>query len=315
METKWKVLITAPYLQPEIPRFKGIFEENSIEIVAPAVEERLDEGQLLDIVSDIDGVISGDDQFTSRVLRRAKRLKVISKWGTGIDSIDSGECRKLGIAVRNVPDAFSEPVGDTVVGYILCFARNILFADRELKKGSWRKLMGKTLSESTLGVVGVGNAGKAVVRRGAAFGMEIFGNDIAEIDDSFVNETGIMMMPLGDLLSRSDYVSINCDLNETSYRLINEESLSLMGRGAILINTARGPVVDEKSLVSALADKKIAGAALDVFEEEPLPLSSPLRGMDNVLLSPHNANSSPRAWEKVHGKAISNLLEELKARN
>jgi D-3-phosphoglycerate dehydrogenase len=312
MNHKWKVLVSAPYLQPEIERFRGVFEENGIETIVPSVEERMDEDQLLGIIGDIDGVISGDDQFTGEVLRRAKKLKVISKWGTGIDSIDGETCRELGISVKNIPDAFSEAVGDTVLGYMLCFARNIVSADRELKKGTWRKIRGTTLAESSLGVIGVGNAGKAVVRRAAAFGMTVYGSDIVEIDGSFVDETGIVMTSLEALLGKADYVSVNCDLNPTSLRLINRDSLGLMKSGAILINTARGPVVDENSLVRALADKTIAGAALDVFEEEPLPLSSPLRGMDNVLLSPHNANSSPRAWEAVHNKAISNLLEGLR---
>ena len=119
------------------------------------------------------------------------------------------------------------------------------------------------------------------------------------------------MVPLERLLQEADFVSLNCDLNPTSYHLINRETLALMKPTAVLINTARGPVVDEQALIAALQSGKIRGAALDVFEEEPLPADSPLKGMENVLLAPHNANSSPTAWERVHWNSIRNLLQGL----
>ena len=121
----FKVLVTAPYMQLVIDRFRPIFAQRNIELIVPPVEERLEEKNLLQWVNDVDGVICGDDRFTERVLKAASRLKVISKWGTGIDSIDQTACEKMGIAVRNTPNAFSEPVADSVLGYILCFARNL----------------------------------------------------------------------------------------------------------------------------------------------------------------------------------------------
>jgi len=154
----------------------------------------------------------------------------------------------------------------------------------------------------------VGNCGKAVLRRARAFGMNLLGNDIIEIAPDFILENGVKMTTLPDLLASADFVSVNCDLNRTSYHLINAETLAFMCSEAILINTARGPIVDERALITALQEKRIAGAALDVFEDEPLPLDSPLLGMDNVLLAPHNANSSPAAWERVHWNTIRNLL-------
>jgi D-3-phosphoglycerate dehydrogenase len=167
------------------------------------------------------------------------------------------------------------------------------------------------LSECTLGVVGVGAIGKAIVRRARAFGMKLYGNDIVEIDPVFLAETGLEMVPLDELLSRVDFVSLNCDLNPTSFHLIDERALKQMRSDAILINTARGQVVDETALVAALKAGTIAGAALDVFEAEPLPPDSPLRQMDNLLLAPHNANSSPAAWQRVHLNTVRNLLEGL----
>ena len=298
-------------MQPKIDRFKSIFEENNIQIYLPPVKERLSEKELIECIDGIHGVISGDDQFTERVLKRAKNLKVISKWGTGIDSIDVDACRRLGIAVRNTPNAFSEPVADTVIGYMLCFARQLLNMNKNMKEGNWYKIPGVSLAECTLGVIGVGNVGKSVVGRAAAFNMEILGNDLLELPSEFIEETGIIMTSKDDLLKKSDLVSLNCDLNSTSYHIIGADEFKLMKSTAYLINTARGPLVDEQALISALKSREISGAALDVFEVEPLPKDSLLRQLDNTLIAPHNANSSPRAWESVHQNTIRNLLEVL----
>jgi D-3-phosphoglycerate dehydrogenase len=183
--------------------------------------------------------------------------------------------------------------------------------DAAMKAGQWQKIPGRALSECTLGVVGVGNVGKAVIRRARAFGMRVLGNDIVEIDHVFLAETGLEMTTLPTLLSQADFVSINCNLNPTSHHLMNAATLAQMKPAAVLINTARGPIVDEAALVAALNNGTIAGAALDVFETEPLPKSSPLLGMENVMLAPHNSNSSPAAWERVQWNTIRNLLEGL----
>jgi D-3-phosphoglycerate dehydrogenase len=309
---KWKVLVTAPYMQPVVNRFTQVFAENDIELVLPKVNERLDEEELLAWVNDIDGAICGDDRWTTRVLESAPRLKVLSKWGTGIDSIDQAACARLSIAVRNTPNAFSEPVADSVLGYIICFARRLLDMNRAMRTGLWKKIQGYALHECTLGVIGVGNVGKTVARRAVACGMTVYGNDLLEMPADFVNQTGITMVPKEELLQRADFISINCDLNPTSYHLITDQEFSLMKKTAVFINTARGPIVDEPALIRALLDKRISGAALDVFESEPLSGKSQLLSMDNVLLAPHNANSSPETYERIHQNTIANLLEELK---
>lgn len=306
-----KVMVSAPYMQPVIDRFRNRFEEEDIELVIPPVEERMEEDELLDWIGDVDGVICGDDRFTERVLDQAPKLKVISKWGTGIDSIDQEACAERGIAVCNTPDAFSIPVADSVIGYVLCFARNLPFLDREMKRGKWEKISGRALHECTLGIIGVGDVGSVVAERGAAFNMTVLGNDISSIDDEVLAETGLEVVGKDELLRRADFVSLNTDLNETSRHLVSDEQFELMKADAVLINASRGPVVDEEALVAALQGGEIAGAALDVFEEEPLPEDSPLRSMENVMLAPHNANSSPTAWEFVHENTIDNLFEVL----
>ena len=197
------------------------------------------------------------------------------------------------------------------MGYILAFARRQPWMDKAMKSGEWEKIPGKALHETTLGIIGVGAIGKAVTRRARAFGMKVLGTDIIDIDHVFIAETGIQMTDLKTLMAQADYISVNCDLNPTSYHLINAETLSYAKPNAVVMNTARGPIVEEPALVAALQSGKIGGAALDVFEFEPLPHDSPLMSMDNVMLAPHNANSSPAAWERVHWNTIRNLLDGL----
>jgi len=294
---------------PVIDRYRSLFEQSGVEVIVAQVVERLSEEDLMRYVGEIDGVICGDDQFTEQVLEAASpRLKVISKWGTGIDSIDNEAAVRLDIKICNTPAAFTDPVADTVMGYILAFARRGPWLDREMKAVRWEKLPGRSLNECTLGVVGVGNIGKAVLDRAQVFGMRLMGNDIIEINQDFVTRVGVEMTSLHELLSQIDFVSLNCDLNPTSHHLINRETLGFMKPGAVLINTSRGQVVDEVALIEVLQAGNLAGAALDVFEDEPLPPDSPLLVMDNVMLAPHNANSSPRAWEHVHWNTVRNLF-------
>jgi D-3-phosphoglycerate dehydrogenase len=309
---KYTILFSAPYMIPFVKRFKPVFDKYNVDLLIPEVHERMEEAELLRYAGQFDGAICGDDRYTARVLAAcAPRLKVISKWGTGVDSIDAVACSHYGIKLCRTLNAFTLPVADTVMGYILAFARRQPWMDREMKSGKWEKIPGRALSECTLGVIGVGNIGKAVTRRARAFGMQVLGTDIIEIDHVFVAESGIEMTDLETLLSRSDFVSVNCDLNPTSRHLINSDTLALMKPTAVLVNTARGPIVEEQALIEALQVKRLAGAALDVFEIEPLPLESPLMKMDNVMLAPHNSNSSPAAWERVHWNTIRNLLEGL----
>jgi D-3-phosphoglycerate dehydrogenase len=309
---KDRVMISAPYMQPVVDRFRPAFEEANLDVFVPPVNERMEVEDLLPLIGDVDGVICGDDRFTRRVLERAPRLKVISKWGTGIDSIDQQACRDLGIRVCNTPNAFTIPVADSVFAYMLAFARRTFEMDSAMKAGEWEKIPGFSLGEKTLGIIGVGNIGREVTRRARAFGMKVLGCDPIAPPPEFVGATGIEMTTLDRVLHESDILTLHTDLNATSQHLINFETLAKMKPTAILINTSRGPVVHESALVEALQACQIAAAALDVFEHEPLPLNSPLRSMKNVLIAPHNSNSSPAAWERVHVNTIRNLINGLR---
>jgi D-3-phosphoglycerate dehydrogenase / 2-oxoglutarate reductase len=306
-----RVLITAPYVMSVLDYYRSRLEPAGCEMVVASVEERLSERELLPIIQDVDGIICGDDQITDRVLDHAPRLKVISKWGTGIDSINKVAATKRGIAVCNTPNAFSEPVADTVMGYILEHTRRLREMDGDIRGGRWRKPQLTALGELTLGVIGVGNCGKAVMRRARAFGMRLLGNDVVEMPEGFAESAGIRMLPRDELLREADVITLHTTLNPTSFHLIDETAIGLMKPSVFLINTSRGPVIDEAALARALDSKRIAGAALDVFEMEPLPDDSPLRQLDQCWLAPHNANSSLLAPQRVHDSTIRNLLEKL----
>ena len=306
------VLMTAPYMIPFLDRFQPVLAHYGVDLIVPQVEERMEEADLMKYAGQFDGAICGDDRYTRKVQEASlPRLKVISKWGTGIDSLDQVAARELGIQIKNTLNAFTLPVSDTVMGYMLAFARRLSWMNDAMKGGEWQKIPGKSLSECTVGVIGVGNIGKAVLRRASAFGMRLLGNDIQPIAPEFLAEFRIQMLPLAEMLPQCDFVSVNCDLNPSSQHIINKETLAMMKKDAVVINTARGPLVKEVDLIDALQRKIIAGAALDVFEIEPLPNDSPLMKMDQVMIAPHNSNSSPAAWERVHWNTIRNLLQGL----
>jgi len=305
---KPKVLVSAPYALPVIDRYKETLSNAGIEVVVADVNERLEEEELLSYVGDVAGIICGDDRITARVLDAAPQLKVISKWGTGIDSIDCIAAKERGVIVCNTPNAFSEPVADTALGYMLLFARQFDRMTDAMRNGKWEKPQLFSLREKTLGIIGVGNCGKAVARRAKSFGMKLLGADPLEMAANFLQETGIQMVPLDQLLAESNIISLHADLNPTSKHIIDSTSISKMQKGTYLVNTARGPLIEETALIRNLESGHIAGVGLDVYEVEPLPVDSPLRRHPNAHLSPHNANSSPLAAEWVHQNTLNNLI-------
>ncbi|HSG04869.1 MAG TPA: NAD(P)-dependent oxidoreductase, partial [Nitrospiria bacterium] len=271
---KDRVLVSCVQLQQTIEAYRETFQKNNIEIELPEVVQKLTEKQLLDIIDRFDGVIAGDDEFTAAVIHKAERLKVISKWGVGVDAIDREAAEERGIRVTNTPDAFSDELADLVMAYTVMLARNLLALDSGVRGNRWPRIRGASLRGKTIGTIGVGGIGKAVIRRAVAAGLEPVGNDVRPVSGDFVRETGIRLMSLEELLGCSDFISLNCDLNSKNRHLLGGREFRLMKKGVFIINTARGPLIDEPALISALKEGRVAGAALDVFEEEPLPESS-----------------------------------------
>lgn len=309
----WNVLVSCPHLQKTIDNYQNIFRENDIEIDLPPVIQALKESDLIKIIHKYDGMIAGDDEITANVLKNAKKMKVISKWGIGIDAIDIKSAENLGIKVFNTPNVFGDEVADIVMGYIILLARKIHLIDKKVRVGDWNEaqIQGISLRNRTLGVIGIGSIGRSVVERAGSAGMNILGYDIFPIDRAFAEKHSVKQVELDVLLKESDFISLNCNLTDSNFHMIGEQEFDIMKDGAYLINTSRGPLIDEKALIRALRTGKIAGAALDVFEKEPLPDDSPLRTFENCILGAHNSSNTIDAVLRVNDLAIENLLKGL----
>lgn len=310
---KWNVLITCPQLQQTINLYRALFAEHGIEIELPHVVQKLSESQLLEIIDRFDGVIAGDDEFTARVLEKGKRLRVITKWGVGVDAIDIEAAKRLGIRVYNTPNVFSDEVADGVMGYIILLARQLHKLNQSVRSGGWMKIQGVSLRGKTLGVIGVGSIGRAVVRRAVAAGMSVVGYDIASIPASFIRETGLRPAEFLEMLQTADFISLNCSLTSSNWHMLGPREFDLMKTGVYIVNTSRGALIDESSLIKALREGKVAGAALDVFEDEPLSPNSPLRQFENCIFGTHNSSNTHEAVMRVNELAIHNLLEGLES--
>lgn len=309
---KPRVLITAPYMLRERSKVEKLLQPHALDVTWAEVKERLEEPELLKCIAEFEGIICGDDRITPKVLDQAKKLKTIVKWGTGIDSIDKIAAEARGISVFRTPGAFTEPVADTTLALILAFSRRLIDNDAILKNDGWDKPQCFGLFERTIGIIGYGDIGKAVAKRLKGFGSTVLVNDVCSLDSSMLAKEGVVSATKEEIFKKADFITLHSDLNASSRYLLNENSFNQMLKKPVIINTARGPLVEENALVHALQNKKISGAGLDVFEEEPLPLTSPLRRYTNVLLSSHNSNSSPASWDRVHKRSVEMLVEGLK---
>lgn len=284
---------------------------HGIEYDIADVDQQLDEAALLDRLEGYDAILAGDDELNSNVLRNADTLQVVVKWGIGTDNIDRETAETEGIAVYNTPDAFGAEVGDVVLGYAIMLTRRLHQIDTAVRSGEWACPRGTSLTGKTFGVVGVGNIGSAVARRAHAHGMTVLGNDIEPLPVDLKDEIGIEPVSKEELFERSDFVSLNCALTPATQNLVGTEELDALGAEGYLINTARGELVDETALVNSLESNDVAGAALDVFREEPLPSDHALTTFDNVILGSHNAQNTHEAVSRVNDRAIESAIEGL----
>ena len=301
-----RVLVSNLMMLKERPRFEAEIAARGWEPWFVDVDQYLSEEQCLELAGQFDGWLAGDDAITRRVLEAClPRLRGISKWGTGIDSIDLDAAKALGLPVRNSPGAFSEAVSEVALGYMLILSRHLLEIDRQVHAGQWPKPMGLGLYGRTCGIIGFGAIGQGIARRAAGCGMITLANDAMIAPGQSIH--GTPLITLEELLAQSDIVALACNLTRENRHLINARRIAQMKPGALLINVARGPVVDEAALVEALTCARLGGAGLDVFEVEPLPMESPLRQFQNVVLGSHNANNLQSAVEAVHVNTMANL--------
>ncbi len=302
-----KVLVAAP------------LHERAIEVLKNAgfdviFEEYPDEARLLELVGDVDAiVVRSKPKVTRKVIEAAPKLKVIGRAGVGLDNIDLEAAKEREIRVVNSPAASSRSVAELVLAMMFNVARKVSFADRKMREGVWTKkqCMGIELDGKTLGIVGFGRIGYQIAKIAKALGMKVLLYDPYPNEER-AKEVGGNFVDLETLLEESDVVTLHVPLVEQTYHLINEERLKLMKPTAILINAARGAVVDTNALVKALREGWIAGAGLDVYEEEPLPKDHPLTKLDNVVLTPHIGASTVEAQMRAGVQVAEQIVEVLK---
>jgi len=253
------------------------------------VDVKLDpsEDELVRIIGDYDAImVRSKPTVTRRVIEAAKKLKVIGRAGVGLDNVDVDAARQRGVVVVNSPEASSISVAEHTFALILSLLRHIPKADRTMREGKWeKKLVGNELYGKRLGIIGFGRIGKEVALRAGAFGMTVVAHDPAMTSED-IREYNATLVDLGELLRTSDIVSLHVPALPSTRDLINAKTISLMKPTSFLINASRGHAIDEEALCAAIRDRRIAGAALDVYKKEPLE-NSPLLNLENVVLTPH----------------------------
>ncbi len=306
---KYRVLVASRSWGPNCPAAVERMQAAGCELIPNAWGRAPTEAELIERIADVDVLISGTEPVTARVLDAAPRLKVISKHGVGYENIDLEATKARGIPVAVAGGAISDAVADMAFALLLALARQIPQGDRAVREGGWPRMVGMELAGKTLGIVGMGQIGKAVCRRAKGFGLHVVAYDLYP-DHQFAQSWAVHYLPLHDLLSSSDIVSLHAPVTPQTRQLINNETLALMKHGAYLINTARGELVDEAALADALRTERLAGAASDVFVHEP-PGAHPLWALRNFIATPHSAGQTGDGLRKMGEITAENALRVL----
>lgn len=309
---KYRVLITSTSFGKTNPLPFDKLKQYGCEIIENPYKRPLKEKELLSLLENVDGVIAGLDEYTEKVIANTKRLKVISRYGVGLDNVDMDAARANGVIVTTVPGTNAEAVADLTIGLMINIARKISLADRSLKQGKWEKIFGHSVYGKTLGIIGYGRIGKAVRDRATGFQMRVLVHD--PVKESEISETkGIEYKEIEDLLKEGDFITLHATLSEESNMMIGYNELSLMKPTAYLINTARGGLIDEKDLCRALEEGLIAGAALDCYLDEP-PIENPLLFLQNIITTPHIGSYSYESVLEMGLCSVDNLIKALEGK-
>lgn len=268
------------------------------------------EAEFLEACRDATVILLTASAVTAENIKKLPACRAVIRYGTGLDKIDVEACRARGVEVFNVRGFCTNELADHALALCLSLSRQITLSTVRARKGIWEfssEYPSISLSGKTAGIIGTGEVGRAAAARLEAFGMDVLG-----FDPFYKGDEIIKMTPLDNLLKESDAVFLHCPLNEDTFHMLGEREFSLMKNTAFLINAARGGVVDEKALIKALREKKIAGAGLDVLEEEPPAPSNPLLSMENVLITPHTGAYSKEAFERLEIKVFERAAEIIK---
>ncbi len=292
----------------QVKAFEPLFQTKNIELVVPNFVQTLTEDELCQLLPQFDGWIIGDDPATERVLAagRAGKLRACVKWGIGVDNVDFAACQRLGIPVANTPYMFGNEVADLAVSYVLALARQTFPIDRGVREGRWPKPAGMSLQGKTAAIVGFGDIGMHVAKRLLAFDMALIAYDpYSKFKEQFPTLT---FLPFPQQLEMADFIVVTCALTPETKHLINANSLAQAKLGVRVVNVSRGGVIDEVALVAALQIGQVHSAALDVFEQEPLPAQSSLRALDQCIFGTHNGSNTIEAVHRASQRAIELLF-------
>lgn len=304
-----KILVTCPPMLGMKEQFLPLMDALDFEVHCPEVEQTLTIAELIKLVPLFDGWIIGDDPATEQVFEAGSKgkLKAAVKWGVGVDNVDFEACKKFGIAITNTPNVFGAEVADLAIGYVIALARETFEIDRGIREGKWPKNRGISLAGKTIGIVGFGDIGKKLAARCGAFNLKVIIYDPActRIEDNLL----LKKWPQG--LDKCDFLVFTCALNESNRHMLNGSTMSQCKMGLRVVNVARGPLIDECALIEALRTGQIYSAALDVFEEEPLPLRSELKKHNLCIFGSHNGSNTVEAVIRTNRIAIEKLSEFL----
>ncbi|PYI88378.1 MAG: hydroxyacid dehydrogenase [Verrucomicrobia bacterium] len=305
----WKVLITARTFEQVGRPALELLKKSGCEVIIPEKFGPLNEDELRQRLDGIDATLVSPDKYTAAVLGSpaAAQLKIISRWGVGYDSIDVPAATRNGIVVAYTPGFLNETVADYAFGLLLAVARRVHDGHLLMRNGGWSLTWGSDVFGRTLGILGCGRIGQAMARRATGFNMRLIGYDVQPSPDA--EGIGVKFVSFDELLAESDFLSLHAALTPQNRGLLGEAQLRKMKRGAYLINTARGALVDEGALVRALEEGWIAGAAVDAFVVEPLPADHPLRRAPNLLLTPHQASCGRETGERVSQVAAQAITD------
>ncbi|MFH1909404.1 MAG: phosphoglycerate dehydrogenase [Chloroflexota bacterium] len=277
-------------------------------LVKADMSQKMSEERLIGLLQGVDGAIIGVVPMTAHVLENAPALKVVSMHGVGVDHIDLTAAARRGVVIANCLGTNDQSVADLTIGLMISIARNIPSVDSKLRHAGWGTHAGNELWKKTIGLVGLGRIGRGVAKRALGFDMQVLAYD-PYVKSSEV-EQGISLVSFDEVLKEADYISLHAALSEETRHMIGAAQLKAMKPTAYLINTARGALVDEDALYNALAQKQIAGAALDVFNEEP-PKDSPLLQLENLVITPHIGAHTRESIERMGVMAAENVLQTL----
>ena len=273
----------------------------------------LTEEELLDVIEDVDGYIAGTDQVTAKVIEKAKKLKIISRYGAGVDSVDLAAAKAKGIPVTNTPGANSQAVAELAFGHMLSLARKSEYQSKMLQDGTWVNVIGKQLLGKTVGILGFGNIGRRFAKMARGLDMQILAYD-PFLNKEFIEANQAKCCTLDEIYAQADVITVHLPLTAQTKHMINAEAIAKMKDGVILINTARGGILDEEAVYEGIESGKVWGVGLDAYEKEP-PMGSKLFHLDNVVSTPHAGAHTNEAVENMANMSVDNLITVLSGKD